>query len=122
MPERNEEIEQAIPTQWRSAIIEIVDDIRNRNLRSGNVSGYDVSIDLDEIEDIYQNIDNYGDALVSLPEDAWQTSVCRWMGSYWCLLIDLFTAEGGLSDLVLFMDVYEHESSTSFKIRSLHVP
>jgi hypothetical protein len=122
MPERNEELEQAIPVEWRPAIMEIVEAIRNRNLRSRNVSGYEVSVDPAEIEDIYRGVDYYGDTLVSLSEDTWQTSVCRWMGSYWHLLIDLFTAEEGLSDLVLFLDVYEHESSTTFKVQSLHIP
>lgn len=122
MPEKNEEIEQEIPVEWQPIIIEIVEDVVNRNLRPRNVSGCEVSIDPDEIEHIYQNVDHYGDTLVSLSEDSWQTSICRWMGSYWHLLIDLFTAEEGLSDLVLFIDVYEHESSNSFKIRSLHVP
>lgn len=122
MPEKNEEIEQAIPLRWRPIIIGIIEDIRNRNLRSRDVSGHSVDIDPDEIEHIYHNVDHYGDMLVRLPEDTWKTSVCRWMGNYWHLLIDLFTAEEGLSDLVLFMDVCEYESSTSFKIRSLHVP
>lgn len=122
MPEKNEEIEQAIPLEWRPTIIEVVENIRRRTLRPRNVLGYDVNIDVADIEDIYQNVDHYGDTLVSLSEDAWQTSICCWMGGYWHLLVDLFTAEEGLSDLVLFMDVCEHKSSTSFKIRSLHVP
>lgn len=122
MLEKNEEIEQAVPIEWRPAIIEIVEDIRNRNLGSRDISGYDVEIDPAEIDDIYQNVEHYDDTLVSLSEGTWESSVCRWMGSYWQVLIDLFTAEEGLSDLVLFIDVYEHENRTTFRIRSLHVP
>ena len=122
MPEKNEEIEQEIPIEWRPIIVQIVEDIRNRHLGHRNTLGHGVSIDSSETDLIYQNVSHYGDELISLPEHTWQTSVCRWMGSYWHLLIDLFTAEEGLSDLVLFLDVYEQEGSTSFKVRSLHVP
>ena len=122
MPDKNENIEQTIPPEWRPALIAIVEDIRSRNLRSKEALGYDISIDLTEIDDIYRSIDHYGGELVSLPEDTWKTSICRWMGSYWHLLIDLFTAEEGLSDLVLFVDAYEQENFTSFRIRSVHVP
>jgi hypothetical protein len=122
MPEKNEKIEQAIPADWRPVIIEIVKDVQSGNLRPRNILGFDVDVDLSHVDDIYQSIDGYGDRLVSLPEDSWQTSVCRWMDGYWHLLIDLFTAEEGLSDLVLFIDVCEHDSFASFKIRSLYVP
>ena len=122
MLEKNGEIEQEIPAEWRPVITEIVEGIRARNLRLKNVLGYEISVDVEEIADIYQSVDHYGEALVALPDDTWQTSVCRWMGCYWHLLIDLFTEEEGLSDLALFVDVYEHENSISFKVRSLHVP
>jgi hypothetical protein len=82
MPEKNEEIEQSIPVQWRPVIIEVVEDIRSRNVRYRNVLGCDVSVDFTDIEDVYQSLDNYGDVLVAMPEDTWNTSICRWMGSY----------------------------------------
>jgi hypothetical protein len=122
MSEKDEKIEQKIPIEWRSVISEIVDDIKNRNLASKNIMGHAVSVDRGQADHIYNNILHYGCELVTPPDEAWQTSVCRWMHGYWHLLIDLYTAEEGASDLVLFMDVYENGESASFKIRSLHVP
>jgi hypothetical protein len=122
VPDRDEEIEQPIPVEWRPLIVEIVNDIRDRKLAPKSVSGFEIDVDSPEIELMYQSIDSYGDSLISLPEDAWQTSVCRWMGTHWHVLVDLFTAGEGLSDLVLFIDVYEREGSVCFKIQSIHVP
>lgn len=122
MPDKNEEIEQPVPVEWRGILTDVVEDIRGRKLKPKSGSGLEISVESDEIELIYESVDSYGDPLVSLPEKAWQTSVCRWMGSYWHLLIDLFTQDEGLSDLVLFVDVYERSNSPCFKIQAVHVP
>jgi hypothetical protein len=44
------------------------------------------------------------------------------MGTHWELLVDLWTAEEGRSDLVLQGDVFETNSGTCFTIRSVYVP
>lgn len=122
MIDKNEEIEQPIPIEWRPLLAGIVEDIRQRKLGSKTGANFEISVDPDEIELIYESVESYGDPLATLPEESWQTSACRWMGSYWHLLIDLFTLDEGLSDLVLFVDVYEHTDLPCFKIRAVHVP
>lgn len=122
MAEKNENIEQAIPTAWRPVLSEIVDKIRNRSLRSGEILGFKCNIEPQVIDSIYYNVDSYDDLLVKLPEDAWRSSICRWMGGYWHLLVDLFTDIEGASDLVLFVNVYETEALCRFEVQSLHVP
>lgn len=69
-----------------------------------------------------RNVDAYGARLASLPEEAWNTSVCQWMVGYWDVLVDLFTIDEGLSDLVLAVRVYEDGVGYSFKIQSVYVP
>lgn len=122
MPSKNEEIEQPIPIEWRSVIVEIVEDIRNRDLRSKEAHDFEVKIDKTEALHVYQTIDYYGYSLSSLPEEAWHTATCRWMGIYWQILVDLFTEDEGLSDLVLFLNAYEKNDSLVFEICSVHVP
>jgi hypothetical protein len=122
MPDKNEEIEQSVPVEWQPIIIEIVKDIRGRCLAPRKFLESEIDVDSRDIDFIYQSLDAYGDPLINVPKDGWETSICRWMGGYWHLMIDLFTVEEGASDLVLFVDVYEHGSSKCFKIQSVHVP
>jgi len=75
-----------------------------------------------DIMRILNNISKYDGHLISLPEEAWETSICQWMCGYWGVLIDLFTIEEGISDLVLVVRVYENKLSYSFEIMSVHVP
>lgn len=122
MPEKNEEIEQPIPLKWRPALERIVDDIRGRNLGPDEAEGFTISVESGDADHIYKSIDSYGDELIEIPEAAWQTSICRWMGDHWNLLIDLFTVEEGTSDLVLFVDLYEQGETKRFEVQSVHVP
>jgi hypothetical protein len=122
MLEKNDQIEQAIPFEWRAILIEIIDIIRNRDLRSKEISGHFCNVESEDVDTIYRNIDSYGDNLIALPDGAWDTSVCRWMGGYWHSLTDLFTEDEGASDLVLFVDVYETDALPRFEIKSVHVP
>lgn len=40
----------------------------------------------------------------------------------WDVMVDLYTAEEGASDLVLHVHVYEEGSSYAFEIYSMHAP
>jgi hypothetical protein len=48
--------------------------------------------------------------------------VCQWMETHWDLLVDLWTAESGRSDLVLAVRVFECDGDYRFEIDSVHVP
>jgi hypothetical protein len=119
--EKNEEIEQSIPLSWRPAIASIVDDIIHRNLDNKCDLPHRVIVDSADAAPIYQTVDRRSINLSSLSDATWKSSVCRWMSSHWYLLIDMSIDEE-LSDLVLFIDLYEHEGSQSFIVKSLHVP
>src|SRR5438876_11989961 len=67
-------------------------------------------------------IRKYGETLTALPDEAWQTSISQWMGTYWDLLVDLWTVQSGRSDLVLGVRVFEHEGGFRFEIDSVRVP
>jgi hypothetical protein len=65
---------------------------------------------------------DFGETLVELPDETWRTSVSQWMGTYWEVLVDLWTAESGPSDLVLGVRVHEHEGGVRIEIDSVRVP
>jgi hypothetical protein len=73
-------------------------------------------------EQIRDCLTQYGATLVELPEDTWQTSVAQWMGTHWQILVDLWTAEEGRSDLVLDGNVAETSEGSRLTIHLVYVP
>ena len=76
----------------------------------------------DTAEQIERYIQDYGETLVELPEETWDSSVCMWMGKRWEVMIDLWTAGEGRSDLVLTVRVSETKAGFIFEIYMVYVP
>lgn len=119
---KNEEDETPVPSAWRDTLSDIVDAIKEGHLEFPSRMGHVTSLSKQEASRISANIEAYGGELISLPEAVWETSICRWMGDLWLVLVDLFTADESPSDLVLFVKVFEDGSSYRFQIESVHVP
>lgn len=64
----------------------------------------------------------YGETLAELPDEAWDSSLSQWMGTHWDVLVDLWTAESGESDMVLGVRVFEVEHGFRFEVGSVYVP
>jgi len=73
-------------------------------------------------EQMREYVADYGATLVELPDETWQTSAAQWMGTHWEVLIDLWTAEEGRSDLVLQGDMSESTNGLRFTVRAVYVP
>lgn len=73
-------------------------------------------------EQIRDYLASYGATLVDLPDDTWQTSVAQWMETHWEVLVDLWTAEEGRSDLVLQGTVVETSAGPRLTIHMVYVP
>jgi len=73
-------------------------------------------------EHIRAYLADYGATLVDLPDDTWETSVAQWMGTRWDILVDLWTAEEGRSDLVLGGWVAETDAGPRLTIHMVYVP
>ncbi|WP_197082443.1 hypothetical protein [Pedobacter sp. BMA] len=73
-------------------------------------------------EQMQEYIEEYGEELIDLPEETWDTSVYIYYGDYWNVLIDLFSKDEGLSDLVLNAEVREKDNNYVVDIKLIYVP
>lgn len=114
--------ELPVPSRWRPTIASIVDAFCEGDFSlARGIEGAHLSNALDGAW-LAQQVEGYGATLDRLSPQAWQTSICVWMGEWWEALIDLFTLKEGRSDLVLFLRIYQRETSYDFEVGSLHVP
>ena len=120
--EKNEEEEGPIPHVWRPIFKDIVKAFVNKdyNLSSGikNVN----TVSKSTAKQIKEYIEDYGEELIELPEETWESSVYICYGDYWDILIDLFTKGEGLSDLALNAEVIEKDNNYVVDINLVYVP
>lgn len=119
---KDEEAQQPIPSAWRQTLREIVEAFKDGDFQLEKGIAGVRQLTADDAGRIARNIESYGAHLASLPDGAWQTSVCQWMRGYWDVLIDLYTVEEGASDLALSVRVYEAAAGFDFQVESVHVP
>lgn len=117
-----DEDEHSVPELWHPRFQEIAAALAagDFQLCKSRVEGVE-PVDRVTADLISANVTAYGDRLVSLEEATWDRSVCRWMGGYWQVLVDLSTIDEPVSDLTLHAKVYEADCSR-LKIDSVHVP
>lgn len=118
---KSSEHELPVPTAWRPTLRAI-----SNGIISGNLSFREIPHVKEATPEVSSliglTVGSYGDNLIELPEDTWESSVCRWMGHYWRVLLDLYTEHGRPSDLVLFCNVFERDDGYLFEVESVHVP
>ena len=120
--EKDEENERPIPTVWRSTFSKIVDAFSKKDYSlSSGIAGVS-SVSNETATHIKEYIQDYGEELVQLSDETWDSSICIWMGNHWDVLIDLWTAGEGRSDLVLGAQVTEEDSSYIIDIGMVYVP
>ena len=114
--------EHSVPKPWRAKFRKIAEAFAAGDLQlcDAQVDGVE-PIDRATADSIAANVASYEDQLAPLNEATWNRSVCRWMGDYWLVLVDLTTAKEAVSDLTLQAKVYD-ESGRHIKIESVHVP
>ena len=120
--EKNEEDELPIPHVWRPIFKSIVKAFVKRDYGLSAGIEYVNPVSNDTMEQIKDYIDDYGEELIDLPEETWDTSVYICYGDYWSVMVDLFTKDEGLSDLVLNVEVREANGGYSVEIDSVYVP
>ena len=120
--EKNEEEELPIPHVWRPIFRNIVSAFVNKDYKLtfgiNNVN----PVSEGKAEQIKEYIENYGEELIDLPDETWNTSVYICYGDYWNVLIDLFTKNECLSYLVLNAEVIEKDNNYFVDINLVYVP
>jgi len=116
------ENEHAIASHWRPIIKLAVDAFVQND--------YGLSTPIKNIQPIPFDIAlanknyvaDYGEHLINLPADTWETSCAQWMGDYWQIIVDLYSENEGRSDLVLNGMVTENNGLVSLEIGLIYVP
>lgn len=114
--------QQPIPSAWRSTIREIVHAFVLGDYRIGTPIAGVRPIPAQDARQIEDYIRDYGETLVDLPDDTWDSSVCIWLGTRWDALVDLWTVSEGRSDLVPHLHVSEAEGGFAFEVHMVYVP
>lgn len=119
---KDEENEFLVSTVWRPIFEEIVKSFVKGDYHiSAGIPGVSPISD-ETAAQIKAYVQDYGETLIELPEETWESSVCIWMGSQWDVLIDLWAASEGRSDLVLSAQVFESERGYTFNVYMVYVP
>ena len=122
LPLKDRDAAHPVAGAWRPMLCDVV-----RRLAQGD---YALAQDVPGVapvaasiaEQIREYVAEYGATLVELPDETWRTSVAQWMGTHWEILVDLWTAEEGRSDLVLAGDVVETSAGPLLTLRGVYVP
>lgn len=120
--EKKEEKELPIPHQWRPTFKAIVSAFVKQDYKLNAEVNNVNPVSKNTAEQIKEYIEDYGETLVELPNETWDTSVYIYNGNYWNVLIDLYTEGEGLSDLVLNAEIRENENEYVFDINLVYVP
>lgn len=121
-PVRDSEQAHQVSGVWRDTIREIVDALASGDHRLSRPIESLVSVTAATADQIHRYLENYGETLTQLPNEAWDSSVAQWTGTHWDLLIDLWTVESGRSDLVLDLRVFPFADGFRFEIHAVYVP
>ncbi len=119
---KDEENERPIPTVWRPVFFDVVDALVKKDyLLSENIDGVS-PVSKETADHIKEYIEDYGEELIKLPKETWESSVCIWMGTHWDVLVDLWTSGEGRSDMVLGAQVTEINEGYILDIQMVYVP
>ena len=111
-----------IASAWRPTLRSIVNAfVRGDYALAGGVDSV-APVSKRSASQISAYIAEYGETLVELPDATWATSVSQWMGSFWEILVDLWTAESGASDMVLHAKVFEAKDGFRIEVHAVYVP
>ena len=115
-------VEAPIPTIWRSTISEIVNAFIDNDFSLSRSIKRVLPVSDASVKQIENYILDYGEKLIPLPNETWDTSICTFSNNQWDLIIDLWTKNEGPSDLILQLNVFENADDYLFEIYMVYVP
>ena len=119
---KDETASHPIASSWRPLLEKVVN--------SFSKGDYELNCSIEGVEPVAPDIAEhnrkyvaeYGEVLVELPEKTWESSCAQWMETHWDVLIDLYTQNEGLSDLVLTGKMLEINGKPYFTVGLIYVP
>jgi hypothetical protein len=111
-----------IPSDWRPIFEKIIRAFASGDYSLKNGISHVKPVDHATVKQVKGYVESYGEKLVELNPATWNTSVCQWMAGYWDVLVDLWTAESGASDLVLSARVFEEDGDYLVEVMGVYVP
>ena len=121
-PVKDEDAAHPIARGWRQTLRDIVNALGEGDYALARGVQFVAPVPAATADQIRRYIADYGETLAELPDDTWKTSVSQWVGTHWDVLVDLWTIESGVSDMVLNTRVLEVDNAFRFEIVSVHVP
>ncbi len=117
-----DDVQRPVPTVWRSDLREIVEAIRQGDAGLASQIPSVSDVDPESAAQIREYVMDYGETLVALPEETWESSVALWFEGFWQVLVDLWTEPMTRSDLVLHVKVFEEGAGYRFDVGLVYVP
>lgn len=122
VPLKDPDQEHPVARAWRATLEQIVTTFVARDFKAVSAIPRVALLDEATTTQISDAIEDYGETLTRLPAATWSTSVAQWVSPHWEVLVDLWTAESGRSDLVLDLRVTEVLDGYEFTIHAVYVP
>ncbi|MGW5453171.1 DUF7668 domain-containing protein [Nocardia sp. NPDC003979] len=93
LPVKDENNECPVAGAWRPVFCSIVRALASSDYRLiGEINSVE-PVSEDQADHIRGNVAAYGATLVELSEETWNSSIALWMGNYWDIIVDLWTAK-----------------------------
>ena len=121
-PLKDDEAAHPVASQWRPTLVKIAKALAEGDYELARGIPSVAQVSKDTAQAMQEYVEEYGETLVDLPDETWDSSVAQWMGTHWDVILDLWTDESGSSDLVLNLRVFEDGKWFRYEIDSLHVP
>ena len=119
---KDAENQRPVPSEWRESFSDIIRALVNGDYALESCASGVAPLSPEIATQIEEYIRDYGETLIELPPESWDSSVCIWMNSWWEVLVDLWTESEGRSDLVLSARVTEAGSGYVFEAKGVYVP
>lgn len=122
VPLEDDHAEHPIATDWRPILTEVVERfVEGDFCLSSPVPGV-LPVDPDIARLNKEYVSSYGQPLISLSNEVWNSSCAQWMGKNWEIIVDLCTETEGVSDLVLTGKVANVNGQPAFTVGLIYVP
>jgi hypothetical protein len=119
---KDEDKAHPVASAWRPTLKAIVDAFVRGDYALKKRIPFVAPVPLRKAQHMKKYVAAYGETLCPLPDATWSTSVAQWMGSFWEVLVDLWTVESGRSDMVLHVLVSEVRKGFRIEIHLVYVP